>query len=135
MDNEKAPRDVQAWKKKVEEADAIIFACPEHNYSMSAALKNAIDWASKYPGTLWKGKVGGIVGAGGGVGTARSQLVLRQSGVFLDITFVNSPEVCIKRFSERGCFDSDGNLVSETWQNRVADLLDRTVALARKMKS
>ena len=37
MDNEKAPTAVHNWKKKVEEADAIIFACPEHNYSMTAA--------------------------------------------------------------------------------------------------
>ena len=134
MDNEKAPRDVQAWKKEVEEADAIFFACPEHNYSMTAAMKNALDWASKNPRNLWKGKVGGIVGAGGGAGTARSQLALRQSGVFLDITFMNSPEVCIKRFSERDCFDKHGKLVSETWKMRVADMLDRTIALARKMK-
>ena len=79
MDNEKAPTAVHNWKKKVEEADAIIFACPEHNYSMTAAMKNALDWGSKYPRNLWKGEVGGIVGAGGGAGTARSQLALRQS--------------------------------------------------------
>ena len=40
----------------------MLFACPEHNYSISAALKNAIDWASRVPtqGNLWAGKAGAI---------------------------------------------------------------------------
>ena len=134
LDGEDAPEAAKAFKQEVEQADAIFFACPEYNYSMSAALKNALDWPSKYPSQLWKGKVAGIVGAGGGMGTARGQLALRQCGVFLDITFVNNPEVCIPRFSDNTAFDEDGNLISEKWQDRVADLFDRMVALARKMK-
>jgi len=66
---------------------------------MTAALKNALDWPS-HGTNLWKGKVGAIVGAGGGAGTARSQLALRQTSVFLDITYVNSPEVVINRFAD-----------------------------------
>ena len=134
LDGEDAPEAAKAWKQEVEQADAIFFACPEYNYSMSGALKNALDWPSKYPSQLWKGKVAGIVGAGGGMGTARGQLALRQSGVFLDITFVNTPEVCIPRFSDKTAFDEDGNLVSEKWQERVADIFDRMVGLALKMK-
>jgi hypothetical protein len=42
--------------------------------------------------------------------------------------------VCIARFKDKTAFDASGNLVSEVWQERVANLLDRTVALARKMK-
>ena len=101
---------------------------------MSGALKNALDWGSKFPKQYWKGKAAGIVGSGGGMGTARGQLALRQSGVFLDITFVNSPEVCIPRFADMSVFDADGNLVSEKWQERVADMLDRVVALANRLK-
>eukprot|EP00946_MAST-07B_sp_MAST-7B-sp1_P000439 g439.t1 len=134
LDGEDAPEAAKAWKQEVENADAIFFACPEYNYSMSGALKNALDWPSKYPSQLWKGKVAGIVGAGGGMGSARGQLALRQSGVFLDITFVNTPEVCIPRFADKTAFDEDGNLISKKWQDRVANLFDRTVALARKLK-
>ena len=129
-----APEVAKAWKAAVQQADAIFFACPEYNYSMSGALKNALDWPSKFPSQLWKGKVAAIVGAGGGAGTARGQLALRQSGVFLDITFVNTPEVCIQRFSDATAFDADGNLVSETWQERVENIFDRLVNLAVKMK-
>ena len=126
---------VLAWKAMVERADAVFFACPEYNYNVSAALKNALDWPSKYPTQLWKGKAAGVVGAGGGCGSARAQLALRQSGVFLDLTFVNAPEVCIQRFADPTAFDADGNLVSEKWQEGGADVFDRMVILARKLKA
>jgi len=34
---------VAAFRKEVEAADAFIIACPEHNYSVSSAPKNALD--------------------------------------------------------------------------------------------
>ena len=37
---------VDALRRAVREADALIIACPEHNGSMTAALKNAIEWLS-----------------------------------------------------------------------------------------
>jgi len=39
---------VQAWNKKVKQADAFIVVTPEYNHSLPAALKNAIDsvWLS-----------------------------------------------------------------------------------------
>merc|ERR1712139_271538 len=114
---------------------AIFFACPEYNYNMTPALKNALDWCSKHPRNLWKGKAAAIAGAGGGAGTARAQLSLRQSGVFLDLHFVNSPELCIKRFEEQ-CFDAaTGDLQSEKHKERVKDMLQRLLELTAKLKS
>ena len=34
------------WKQEVQQVDAVFFACPEYNYSMPGALKNALDWPS-----------------------------------------------------------------------------------------
>eukprot|EP00605_Chrysophyceae_sp_TOSAG23-4_P001457 GSChrysophyteH1.ASY1.ANO1.1593.1 assembled CDS len=133
IDGEDAPEAAKAFKTALDEADAVFFACPEYNYSMSAALKNALDWGSKQPKQTWKGKAGAIAGAGGGCGTARSQLALRQSGVFLDITFVNSPEVCINRYA-KVVFNEDGDLIDEEWQSRVSNLFDRLVALAQNIR-
>jgi NAD(P)H-dependent FMN reductase len=118
---------VAAFQKEIEAADAFIIACPEHNYSVSSALKNALDWG---PPSFWAGKATGIVGAGGGAGTGRAQLALRQIGVFLDLHFVNAPEVQIARFSEK-CFNEEtGDLTDDKWKQRVGNMLDRTVALA-----
>jgi chromate reductase len=82
---------------QLERADAILFACPEYNYSLAPALKNALDWASREPGNhLLAGKAAAIMGTGGGMGTSRAQYHLRQVGVFLDLRFLNKPEVFSK---------------------------------------
>mmetsp|Transcript_19276 Transcript_19276/g.48985 ORF Transcript_19276/g.48985 Transcript_19276/m.48985 type:complete len:188 (-) Transcript_19276:139-702(-) len=134
LDGEASPETVKRFREQVQHADAVLFACPEYNYNMTAALKNALDWASKYPTNLWKGKAAGIVGAGGGAGTARAQMSLRTSGIFLDLTFVNSPEVCVQRFVEK-CFDeASGDLQSEKIAARVQDILERVVSLSRKLR-
>merc|ERR1711953_1378314 len=116
IEGDAAPEAVKTLKAQVAEADAMFFACPEYNYNMTPALKNALDWCSKDPSNLWKGKAAAIVGAGGGAGTARAQMSLRQSGIFLDLTFVNSPEVCIKRFEEKCFDDASGDLQGEKIQ-------------------
>lgn len=41
------PLQVARLREEVEEADAVVIASPEHNGSMTAALKNAIDWLSQ----------------------------------------------------------------------------------------
>ena len=59
-------------------------ASPEYNHSVSAVLKNAIDWAARNPsggGVAFAPlarKPIAIMGAGGRAGTARSQVHLRQ---------------------------------------------------------
>ena len=41
------PADAQLLKDKLRAADGILLASPEYNGSITAALKNAIDWASR----------------------------------------------------------------------------------------
>lgn len=53
-------KNVIAWSKMVDEADAIIFLVAEYNYSITAPLKNAIDWVFK----PWNGKPVAFVGYG-----------------------------------------------------------------------
>ncbi len=47
-DNEESPPDrVIEFKEKIKEADALLIASPEYNYSIPGVLKNALDWASR----------------------------------------------------------------------------------------
>src|SRR3989338_5008048 len=41
------PKPVADFKKKIMNADGILFATPESNYSIPGVLSNAIDWASR----------------------------------------------------------------------------------------
>src|SRR5712664_2228457 len=90
------PPTVETLRRQIAAADALLFACPEYNYSMSGVLKNAIDWASRPPDQPFAGKPCAIIGAAAGMGgSARAQYHLRQSCVFLNMHLVNKPEVMI----------------------------------------
>eukprot|EP00898_Chlorokybus_atmophyticus_P000693 jgi/Chlat1/1624/Chrsp127S01943 len=65
------PEAVVTMKAKVAEADAILFATTEYNYSVAGPLKNCLDWASRAP-NAWNDKPAAMMGSGGGLGTARS---------------------------------------------------------------
>jgi chromate reductase len=135
QDNEgNPPTKVMELKARVREADAILFVTPEHNYSVPAALKNAIDWASRpYGDNAWDGKAAAIMGASiGAIGTARAQYHLRQSFVFLNVFAVNHPEVMIASAADR--FDSDGTLNDEVAKNYIRQLLQNLVELARRTR-
>lgn len=62
IDTDPPLKAVGNFKKAIEEADAIIIATPEYNYSVPGVLKNAIDWASRPAfNSVLKNKVVGIV--------------------------------------------------------------------------
>ena len=121
-------------KRRVREADALLFVTPEYNYSVPGVLKNAIDWASRpYGDNAWDGKPAAIMGASpGGFGTARAQYHLRQIFVFLNVFPVNKPEVMIGNASQR--FDAEGNLTDETTKEHIRQLLRNLVDLTRRIR-
>ena len=47
IEQQGTPADVQFLKDKLRAADGILLASPEYNGSITAPLKNAIDWASR----------------------------------------------------------------------------------------
>jgi chromate reductase len=121
------PAKVAELKRKIREADAILFVTPEYNYSVPGVLKNAIDWASRpYGDSAWNGKPAAIMGASiGNIGTARAQYHLRQTMVFLNMFPLNQPEVMIGNAAER--FDAQGNLADETTKDYIRKLLQSLI--------
>src|SRR6184192_4267762 len=112
-EEENPPAKVTELKRRIREADAILFVTPEYNYSVPGVLKNAIDWASRpYGDSAWNGKPAATMGASiGMIGTARAQYHLRQMFVFLNMFPINQPEVMIGNAAQR--FDANGNLTDE----------------------
>lgn len=126
------PAAVQQLLAQLAGADALLLACPEYNYSMAPALKNALDWASREPDNkLLAGKPVAILGAGGGMGTSRAQYHLRQTCVFLDLHPLNKPEVFANAFA--GGFDAEGNLTDERLQGLVVQQLEALQAWATRI--
>jgi chromate reductase len=132
-DDQNPPAIVVELKKRIREADAILFVTPEYNYSVPGVLKNAIDWASRpYGDSAWNGKPAAIMGASvGAFGTARAQYHLRQMMVFLNMFPVNQPEVMIGNASER--FDAQGNLTHDATKEFIRQLLQNLVDWTRRI--
>jgi chromate reductase, NAD(P)H dehydrogenase (quinone) len=133
-DERQPPAKVVEFKKRIREADAILFVTPEYNYSIPGVLKNAIDWASRpYGDSAWTDKPAAIMGASlGTLGTARAQYHLRQVFVFLNVHAINQPEVMIANAAQN--FDAEGNLTNETTKNLIRQLLSNLVGRTRGLQ-
>jgi chromate reductase len=132
-DEQTVPERVVELKARIREADAILIATPEYNYSVPGVLKNAIDWASRpYGDSAWDGKPVAIMGASvGATGTARAQYHLRQTFVFLNMHPLNRPEVMISNAAQR--FDADTRLVDSRSRKLVEQLLEELVVWTRRL--
>jgi chromate reductase len=85
------PAKVVEFKERIRNADALLIATPEYNYSIPGVLKNAIDWVSRpFQGNPLEDKPVAIMSASTGrLGGARAQYHLRQTFVFLNMHPVN----------------------------------------------
>src|SRR5262245_26028455 len=69
------PASVARFKDEIARADAVLFVTPEHNRSIPAVLKNAIDWGARpYGQNSWAQKPAFVTGTSpGAIGTALGQ--------------------------------------------------------------
>lgn len=115
--DENPPQEWVDFRKKVAQKDAYLFVSPEYNRSMPAALKNALDVASRPMGeNVWAKKPGAVVtvspGAMGGFGSNHQ---LRQTMAFLDLYIMTQPEAYIGEIHK--ALDESGKLTSERTQS------------------
>lgn len=125
------PEPVAAFRRSLAEADALLIATPEYNWSTTPALKNAIDWASR-GGTdsPLNFKPTAIMGAGGRFGTLRAQLHLREILGHNQAMVVSRPQVFVDRASEK--IDETGRLVDDRTIDRIRRLLEALEDLVRR---
>lgn len=111
--DENPPAEWTAFRERIGAADAVLFVTPEHNRSVPAALKNAIDVGSRpYGKNVWSGKPGAVVSASpGSIGGFGANHHLRQSLVFLNVPAMPQPEAYIGGADK--LFDGDGKLVND----------------------
>jgi len=116
------PASVTRFCDQVRAADGLLIASPEYNFSVSAALKNAIDWGSRVPKQVFQEKPVAIFSASGGpLGGARVQYDLRRMLGQLWAHPLPRPEVFIGSAPSK--FDAQGKLTDETTRKFLTELL------------
>jgi chromate reductase, NAD(P)H dehydrogenase (quinone) len=113
MDDNGAPPEAYArFRGEIASMDGFLFVTPEYNRSLPAALKNALDVASRpYGHNAWNGKPGAIISASmGAMGGQAANLALRQPMVFLNVPIMQQPEAYIGKVDS--LLDDHGRLTN-----------------------
>ena len=131
------PAAAVRFKQLLIDCDAMLIASPEYNSSISAALKNAIDWASRpAPGepslVAFKGKVAALMSAStGALGGLRGLVHVR--AILGNIGVIVLPEQqAIAKAGE--AFDDGGRLKDAKQQDLIEGLGRRLVEFTAKLK-
>jgi len=113
-------------------ADALLFASPENNWTVSACLKNAIDWMSRFQPQPFQNKPAAVFSATGGpVGGARGQYDLRRMLSGLGVVWLARPEVFIGNAA--GKF-AEGKLTDETTRKFLTEQMVAFEDWIKRMK-
>lgn len=115
-----SPVEYTEFRAAVAAQDAILFVTPEHNRSIPAALKNALDIASRPWGeSVWSGKPALVASQSiSGIAGVLAHHVLRQSLVFLDMPTMQQPELYIGNTDKLA--DETGKITNEGTQTFLA---------------
>jgi NAD(P)H-dependent FMN reductase len=111
---------VQAWNKKVKQADAFIVVTPEYNHSLPAALKNAID--SVWLSFGFRNKPVAAVGYSGSIGGG-IRAIEHLAHVFIEAEAVPLRNTVVIPFV-RTAFGADGEPVDPETDIRLQVMLE-----------
>ncbi len=122
------PGPVRALRAEVAAADGLLFATPEYNWSVSGALKNAIDWLSRGSPAPIDGLPTGLLSAAGSSGGRRAQAHLR------DVLGHNQLAVVDHAVQIAGAGEHivDGHLRTPAYRDEVATLVREVRDLVRR---
>jgi chromate reductase, NAD(P)H dehydrogenase (quinone) len=126
------PETVRILKNAISDSDVLIISTPEYNHSISGALKNAIDWASR-SGNSFSGKSAVIFGVSTGIyGTLRAQFHLRQILNALNVYVQPQPQIFISSIDKS--LDDSGRYNNKIILDQLNLLIIKTLKYAAKDK-
>lgn len=126
------PETVRKFREDIARSDAILFASPEYNFSISGALKNALEWASRPPEPPFSGKPCAIMGASvSPLGTARGQAHLRNICAALNLFPINAPHCDITEARKK--FNEQSDLMDPAAVEQIRGLLAELKRFTMKM--
>lgn len=129
------PAAATRFRALMKEHQALLIASPEHNGSVTALLKNVIDWASRTADgidglALFRGKTVGLVATSAGpFGGVRAVAHLR--GILSKMgANVLADEVLVA--NAQAAFDESGNLANALSDKLTAQLMASLIASVRR---
>jgi chromate reductase len=128
------PENAKKFKKLMLDHQGFLIACPEYNSSITAVLKNVIDWASRpEPGekqlAAFTGKVCGLIAASpGALGGLRGLVTVRS--IFGNIGVLVLPEqVAVGKAMD--AFNEDGSMKDAKQKDSVQNVAKRVAEVAK----
>ena len=116
------PPPVARFQDEITQADGILIASPEYNFSLSGALKNAIDWLSRLQPMPFVDKPIALISASlGPMGGARVQYDLRRILGQLYTFIMVRPEIFIGSAATK--FDAEGRLTDEPTRKLLGETM------------
>ena len=134
-DHSRENKDLLVMNRKILQADGVIIATPEHNHTITASLKSALEWLSFELHPLENKPVMVLGASYYDQGSSRAQLHLRQ---ILDAPGVNAivfpgHEFLLGKAKE--AFDAEGNLVDDRTVGYLRMCLTKFVKFATVAQS
>jgi chromate reductase len=129
------PESVQKIRDLVQNSDALLITCPEHNWNMTAAMKNAIDWLSiGGKSSPLNNHVAALAGIGGGrLGSVRAQMAIRSTLLHDRVWVVPGPEILIA--PSETMFDDNGGLTDPIAISLVENVLEELLRVAPLLRN
>jgi chromate reductase, NAD(P)H dehydrogenase (quinone) len=132
LETEKPPADWNELRARIASAHGVLFVTPEYNRSISAALKNAIEVASRpYGKSVLDGKPAAVISSSPGLlGGALAGMHLRQILTNCGCITLQQPEVYLSQADK--LFDADGKLIVTATAEFLAMFLSAFANLVEK---
>ena len=139
QNSEGIPENARRLKATIETCQGVFIASPEHNASVSALLKNTLDWLSRIrdegeqPLQLFKQRVFAISSASPSMhGGVRGLIALRQVLAVGLGAHVLSEQFAVSQANK--AFDEEGEPRDEAVRKTVAGIVDRLAFTAERLR-
>ena len=123
-DPAQTPASYNDFRRRLAQADGVIFATPEYNRSFPAVLKNAIDIGTRpYGKNVWSGKPAGVISATlGALGAFGANQLLRQQLANVNMRVLQQPEIYLAGADR--LFDADGNVTVDSTRDLLRGFIN-----------
>jgi chromate reductase, NAD(P)H dehydrogenase (quinone) len=128
------PAEAVRYKNEIGRADGVLIVTPEHDRSIPAVLKNAVDWGARpYGKNSWAGKPAFITGTSpGAIGSALAQQHLRSVMTGLGMILLGGEAYVTFK---PNLVDEHGNIGDDTTRKFLHDFIDRFARLVDRLSA